>query len=156
MAIGPPSSILPSNAPPWSNGGDDHLSTRVLREQSGNRQSDFAGSNDLEPKYQYSSLNENGYPVRHHYSHVHHPRSQNPYHGRHYQSEPEKNAQRNAVTAIEAKGLYRYILSSEGYRKYRARQPKDEKSSGDQKWPEHLERAFFQCESVCSQHAVTG
>ncbi|TKA66387.1 hypothetical protein B0A49_05814 [Cryomyces minteri] len=43
----------------------------------------------------------------------------------------------------EARLLYREFYESESYRKYRLRQPKPSDRNKDQKWPDHLEQAFF-------------
>lgn len=147
MAIGLPSAILPSNAPPWSGAVDDQVSARVLHEQSGNRQSDFAAAGLPESKYRYPSLNENGYPIHHRHGRVHQSQGRPIYHGGYQQLE----ADRNARTAIEARSLYTHILNSDGYKTYRSRQSTDDPTDvkgANQKWPEHLERAFFQCKTL--------
>lgn len=48
-----------------------------------------------------------------------------------------------AQVQYDAEQLYRRFEKSDQYVKYRARQAKDDKGNGDQKWPDHLEKAFF-------------
>jgi transcriptional enhancer factor len=53
------------------------------------------------------------------------------------------NPQQEAKLQYDADRLYRRFRQSDQYVKYRARQSKDDKGNGDQKWPDELEKAFF-------------
>lgn len=148
-----PPRVLPSNAPPLSTDGND-ASSRVLQEHSGNRQqSAYSYSQNYdEPKYAVSRLTENTYPappVQHGYPLYPQPAVPT------WQNELRRTGyargtygrrqigQTPAEKTVEAKKLYRRFLSSDQYAKYRQRQHKDNKGNQDQKWPDHLEEAFF-------------
>lgn len=138
--------VLPSNASPLV-GGNEHI-PRVLQEHSGNRQdSDFKFTQDYEQKYSTSLLSENTHPrlpLKTQPSfRPHRPISHTPFrsgfarhgYGRHFPTQAEKDA--------KARSLLRRFHSSESYAKYRSRQSKSDGKDGEQKWPDHLEEAFF-------------
>ena len=138
--------VLPSNASPLVGGSE--ATPRVLQEHSGNRQHDFKFSQDYELKGSSSLLSENAHPrlpVRP--QHVYRPQytiSHTPFrsgfarpnYGRlHHPTQAEKDER--------ARILLRRFHNSEQYAKYRSRQGKPDTKDGDQKWPDHLENAFF-------------
>jgi hypothetical protein len=138
--------VLPSNASPLVGGSE--AAPRVLQEHSGNRQHDFKFSQDYELKGSASLLSENTYPrlpvrpqqvYRHQHAVSHTPfRSglARPNYGRlHHPTQAEKDER--------ARILLRCFHNSEQYAKYRSRQGKSDGKDGDQKWPDHLENAFF-------------
>ena len=158
MMLMHPNHVVPSNAPP--DGGGVHQASRVLQEHSGNRQqNDFLLKNEFEQKYPSSLLTKNHYqshyenpappppPLpQHQYTHHYHPRPQHrqpvrygTHRGQYGQFGPEEEAR----TRVEADRLYQRFKKSDQYVKYRQRQTKDDKGNGDQKWPDHLEKAFF-------------
>lgn len=153
-----PERVLPSNASPLDS---DALrsSSRILQEHSGNRQpSEFPYVAEYDPKYVGSFFGENSYvPQQQHSSQPHHLWRQL-HHPRPHHHQPWKYAiQRGGhddydgyaslaqpKTQVAAEYLYHRFKQSEAYVKYRARQTKDDKRGSDeQKWPEHLEKAFF-------------
>ena len=137
--------VLPSNASPLVGGSE--AAPRVLQEHSGNRQHDFKFSQDYELKSSGSLLSENIHPrlpVRPQPVYRQHALSHTPYrsgfarpnYGRmHHPTQAEKDER--------ARILLRRFHSSEQYAKYRSRQTKTDGKDGDQKWPDHLEQAFF-------------
>lgn len=138
--------VLPSNASPLV--GSSESAPRVLQEHSGNRQHDFKFSQDYEIKSSASLLSENTHPrlplrtqnvYRHQHAIPHTPfRSgfARPSYGRsHHPTQAEKDER--------ARVLLRRFHNSEGYSKYRSRQTKTDAKEGEQKWPDHLEQAFF-------------
>lgn len=153
-----PPRVLPSNAPPLSNEGNDQTS-RVLQEHSGNRQqTTYPYSQSYgEQKYAVSRVTENTYPA---------PPVQTGYQLYPQPTAPTWSSELRrsgfargtygrkpgfpspAEKAVEAKKLYRRFLSSDQYAKYRQRQHKDDKGSQEQKWPDHLEEAFFRGRSL--------
>jgi transcriptional enhancer factor len=146
-----PTRVLPSNAPPLQEDNGVQHASRVLQEHSGNRQLvDFNNTDEYQPKYPSSGLTDSSYP-RHHVlqptQHVY--RSQPQYRPtyRHGYGRPGYRCymtpQEEAKLQYEAERLYRRFRQSDQYIKYRARQSKDDKGNGDQKWPDHLEKAFF-------------
>lgn len=148
-----PARVLPSNAPPLRDGDDVHQASRVLQEHSGNRQqTDFGFAPESEQKYPSSVLTENSYPVQHQHQHqqqipqLYHPQPQHRQVWRYgygrggYRYHAPEN---EASIRFEADRLYHRFRRSEQYVKYRDRQSKDDKGNGDQKWPDHLEKAFF-------------
>jgi transcriptional enhancer factor len=124
----------------------------VLQEHSGNRQPvDFNNSDEYQPKYPSSGLTDSSYP-RHHVlqpptQHVYRPQPQyrQTYRQRYGRASYRcyMTPQEEAKLQYEAERLYRRFRQSDQYIKYRARQSKDDKGNGDQKWPDHLEKAFF-------------
>lgn len=177
MTMLQPTRVLPSNAPPLQDGSDGlHQASRVLQEHSGNRQQhlphDAFGSapsdwNQLKQlydpqKYPANVLTgENAYPTHHsilhrgphqvtpsaHRSHNLYP-NQASYrpsfrngHGRFWSPQDEAKLQH------DAERLYQRFAKSDQYVKYRTRQSKEDKGNSDQKWPDHLEKAFFRGES---------
>ncbi|KAM0719988.1 hypothetical protein Q7P37_004123 [Cladosporium fusiforme] len=135
--------VLPSNSSPLVGGSDP--APRILQEHSGNRQHhDFRFSQDYEPKCATLLLSENTQPrlpVKpqpvYHIGTQHPLRSgfARPSYGRSHYTTPAEKDER-------ADRLYKRFYASEGYAKYRARQVKNDKN-GEQKWPDHLEQAFF-------------
>ena len=146
--------VLPSNASPLVNGSEPP--PRVLQEHSGNRQHhDYKFSQDYEQKCSATLSSENNqsclsmkfYGTQQH-TNSHQPwRSAyaRPSYGRsHYPTPAEKDAQ--------ARRLLRRFHAAEGYSKYRDRQLKPDAKKEDQKWPDHLEQAFFRGRSL---HSLT-
>ncbi|KAK5130194.1 hypothetical protein LTR08_002403 [Meristemomyces frigidus] len=152
-----PARVLPSNAPPLSDGEVHHQANRVLQEHSGNRQQhDYTESaaTGYEAKYPTPVLNENVLP-----SYQPQQTIQQQYASRMYQPQPQYrqtfsygqarhtqgyyHGNDDAWVVKQAKYLYRRFQNSSLYMKYRGRQHKDDKGSGNQKWPDHLEEAFF-------------
>lgn len=153
--------VLPSNASPLVGGSE--AAPRVLQEHSGNRQHDFKFSQDYELKSLGSLLSENIHPrlpvrpqpvYRHQHVVSHAPfRSGFARHnsGRLYHPSPAEKDERARI-------LLRRFHNSEQYAKYRSRQGKTEGKDGDQKWPDHLEQAFFRgmCFIVFESMPLTG
>lgn len=150
-----PARVLPSNAPPLRDGDSIHQASRVLQEHSGNRQQHELGfSEGHETKYPPDLLTENNFPEhieqrqqQQQYEHLYHPQPQHRQalrYGyargayRYAQPAPELEARFQA----EADRLFRRFRESAQYMKYRQKQAKDDKGNGEQKWPDHLERAF--------------
>lgn len=142
--------VLPSNASPLVGGSEP--AQRILQEHPGNRQShDFKFSQDYEPKCSTLLLTENTHPrlpVKPHL--LFHTNGGLPFrsgfarpnYGRsHYETPKEKDER--------AERLVKRFYDSESYAKYRARQLNNDKNS-DQKWPDHLERAFFRGNRPCA------
>ncbi|KAK5110964.1 hypothetical protein LTR62_005502 [Meristemomyces frigidus] len=160
MQLQPIPRVLPSNAPPLQSAGHTDLqyASRVLQEHSGNRQLGLATSQQYAPcdlyenKYQPPVQTENAWrapyqqyqqqatdppqPYRRTYSYSHARQIYGYGHARPHDNE----------TAVQrrADALYHHFQKSEGYAKYRSRQHKDDKNGQEQKWPDELERAFFQ------------
>lgn len=143
-----PAPIVPSNAPPQSDVIHGQHTSRVLREHSGNRQHDYYGSS-LEQKYPSAYLSENTYSTYQHVprpAHVsqqtllQHNRSR---HGQHRHIHGQRDPQQ---IRKEARYLFQRFKAADGYNKYRNRQSKDDKGTGEgaQKWPDRLEYAFFE------------
>jgi hypothetical protein len=157
-----PARVLPSNAPPLLDGDALQSASRVLQEHSGNRQiSDLAFvETDYEQKYSGVTLfNENSYELQiqppqpqHHLQqqqlthHLHYHRPQHRHHtlrhGQHYATNPYLARLHDPKAVVEAEFLYRRFKQSDSYVKYRNRQSKGDKNE-EQKWPDHLEKAFF-------------
>jgi hypothetical protein len=138
--------VLPSNASPLVGGGEPV--PRVLQEHSGNRQHDFKFSQDYDLKGSVALLSENTHPrlpvrTQHVYRHEqavsHAPfrsgLARTNYGRLHHPTQAEKDER--------ARILLRRFHNSEQYAKYRARQQNNDAKDGDQKWPDHLEEAFF-------------
>lgn len=142
--------VLPSNAPPLSD-TDSIAQSRVLQEHSGNRQfgEPCYENASVNQKYAPTLLEENAhpsYPAQLHLPHgLHHvyqqtsPVRQQPQYGRTYLDD-----QFRAKNEKTARFLYHRFQASEGYRKYRDRQKKDDKKDDELKWPDRLELAFFE------------
>ena len=161
-----PPRVLPSIAPPLHDGDNVHHASRVLQEHSGNRQqTDFGFSNDYEQKYPVSLLTENIFtqhnqpqqlPVplpqqQQQVPQLFHPQ---PQHRHAWRFGYARSALRypgpedEARIRIEADRLFHRVRKSDAYAKYRHRQSKSDKND-DQKWPDHLEKAFFRGQSRC-------
>lgn len=147
-----PEHVLPSNAPPLRDDGRLFQVSRVLQEQSGNRQqSEFVLDHDVgEIKGEATSFDENQVvaPLQRLQSFppLYHPQPQHRQAWRYGYARagwrypgPEEEAR----IRLEAERLYNRVRKSQHYLKYRDRQTKDDKGNQDQKWPEHLEKAFF-------------
>jgi len=144
--------VLPSNgSPPHDENNVSHAS-RILQEQSGNRQQLEPHQIDYLQKHPYSLLSESHHPISLlHFSHPHAPQLYHPQpqHRQPWRFTLPSKSQQYAAPEVEAairydaERLYAHFRQSEAYNKYRNRQTKDEKGGGDQKWPDHLERAFF-------------
>lgn len=155
-----PTRVLPSNAPPLQEGCDGlHQASRVLQEHPGNRQQhyDFGNTSEwTQAKYPYDQqkypanvlTGENAYPRhhvqqqqgQHHQPQLYHPQ---PQHRAAWRYGFAGRYQDEAALQYNAERLYRRFRQSDQYVKYRTRQSKDDKGNGDQKWPDHLEKAFF-------------
>lgn len=142
--------VLPSNASPLVGGSGP--APRILQEHSGNRQHhEFKFSQDYETKCPRLLLSENTQPPLpvksqplYHTSHQRPFRNgfARPGYGRsHYPTPAEKDD--------KARRLLQRFHASEHYAKYRARQVNQDKG-GEQKWPDHLESAFFRGNTSCS------
>lgn len=153
-----PTQVLPSNAPPLRDSLIDHASHRaVLQEQSGNRQHNYHGHAQHQPLNIYgqhkivsSSINgnafgENAYAYRQ-------PSLQTSYYGQNqsYQQRPswprafqDRDAEARARVNEGWQSLYNRFVNCPRYKEYRSKQHKDGKKPLEQKWPEHLEQAFF-------------
>ena len=151
-----PARVLLSNAPPLGDGEIAHHASRVLQEQSGNRQNDYitSGSIGYQPKCPTPLLTENilpayqPQPVAGQYAAVQLYHSQPQYgqtftYGQTRHGQGYYHGNDDTWVVKQAKYLYRRFQSSSPYMKYRGRQHKDDKGNGDQKWPDHLEEAFF-------------
>lgn len=147
-----PTRVLPSNAPPLPEDNWVQNASRVLQEHSGNRQLvDFNSTDEYRPKYPSSALSDSTYP-RHHVlqqptQHLYRPQTQPLSNYRYGYGRIGYRClitpQEEAKLQFEADRLYRRFRQSDQYVKYRTRQSKDDKGNGDQKWPDHLEKAFF-------------
>jgi hypothetical protein len=169
-----PARVLLSNAPPLRGGSSDNSvvqASRVLQEQSGNRQLNdhnaaAAGAGhgsgyDLQQKYlaqQQTSPTENAWPNsssahsqlpqghQQYYNvptHLHHPQPQYRQQWTYAQHRRPSGAYYDEqVISHRARQLWLRFQRSESYKKYRDRQHKDDKAA-EQKWPDHLEEAFF-------------
>lgn len=162
-----PPRVLPSNAPPLAGEGNEQPS-RVLQEHSGNRQATpfTYGQGYGEQKTVPASLGENTYPshpMHSTYSLYSQPPASN------WHPDPRgrtgyvpSTCRRKtgyitaAEKALEAQKLYRRFLNSDSYAKYRQRQQKDDKGNQEQKWPDHLEEAFFRGTHRPLSFALTG
>ncbi|KAF2017703.1 hypothetical protein BU24DRAFT_490820 [Aaosphaeria arxii CBS 175.79] len=123
------SCVLPSNAPAFAEHGSS-IPSRVLQERSGNRRhvyADGSGSWKRSP----STPVENLY-------------SQN-LGGGYFTGNltAQLNSERSEEQIEhETKRLLRLLIRCDKYQKYRDRQPQTQKEK-EQKWPDHLEEAFF-------------
>jgi len=154
-----PAPVLPSNAPPLRDGDGVYQGSRVLQEHSGNRQQhDYQIVGGYEQKYSTPLPTENAWPQQQQQQqqpgHTIQPyRTQPQYrqpltygqarHARNYYYGDDE-----ARITRQANFLFQRFEDSAAYQKYRGRQQKDDKGSQDQKWPDHLERAFFRGEPV--------
>jgi transcriptional enhancer factor len=149
-----PTRVLPSNASPVHEDDGVH-ETRILQEHSGNRQHHeypylAHAVNDL--KYQQSFLSENSYLEQH--QPPPHPnyfyQQSNVIRQHHNHGLGRRRPTDHEIACImqrvrrNADDLCRRFNASDGYVKYRQRQKQNTKIKADQKWPEHLELAFFQ------------
>jgi transcriptional enhancer factor len=151
-----PTRVLPSNAPPLHDGDGLQHASRILQEHSGNRQhNDFGFATEYEQKFDPSVFGENSYACQqqiqqqhpHHVTQqLYHPRPQHRQawrYGSYNRGYGYPNPEEDAKNQVEADYLYRRFRQSESYVKYRARQSKEDKGNDEQKWPDHLEKAFF-------------
>ncbi|KAH9818141.1 TEA/ATTS domain family [Teratosphaeria destructans] len=166
-----PTPVLRSNAPPLKEeslpqSNDIHHTSRVLQEQSGNRQlnnyTSAAVANGYQHKYgvgqhQQTSPTGNNWPAASILTQPHRPQyysvpaqaqDSQPYvsqgygYGSHRAREYGYHLSDQQIDH-KARILWKQFQDSEGYRKYRAKQHKDEKKGSDHIWPEHIEQAFF-------------
>jgi len=129
------SCVLPSNAPalPDSTTQDLNRPPRVLQERSGNRQHDFLDTGFFSRrKHVPSSPTENFYSNSLGDCLNAHGNLDLPF------KQEKSEAEIDRETAI----LWRSLQRCEAYRKYRDKQPKNSREQ-KQKWPEHMEYAFF-------------
>lgn len=149
--------VLPSNAPPLRDCEGVHQASRVLQEHSGNRQhNDYpVSTSEYDQKYPTQVLTENALPAY---------QQPQPYSTQLYHSQPQYrpsfaygqaqhgqsyyHGNADALCIKQARYLLHRFQSSQPYRKYRDRQRKDDKGHDDQKWPDHLEEAFFRGKPV--------
>jgi len=122
------SCVLPSNAPALPE-SDTYIPSRVLQERSANRRHDYnedASSCKRSPTPIYAGR-LGGYFTGNLSSHFNGDKSE-------------------AQIDIETKRLMKLLKACDKYQKYRDRQPSDTasaKDSKEQRWPDHLEEAFF-------------
>jgi len=139
--------VLPSNAPPLRDEGVYQVS-RVLQEHSGNRQQ-YEYTTGYEQKYSTPVSTEDAWPQQQasvgHTPQLYQPQQQ--------YRQPSIYASRQAChynypddeqrITRQANMLFARFEASKAYQKYRERQQKEDKGGQEQKWPDHLERAFF-------------
>ncbi|EGP87880.1 Tec1-like protein [Zymoseptoria tritici IPO323] len=149
-----PTRVLPSNASPLRDADSLH-GPRVLQEHSGNRQyHNYSYTEHSQPKYPPSLSTENsyiGHQPLHHEAHYYQQHPAQRYHGGSRRSRPPTREEQDAwmrKCLKEADVLYARFRASDGYAKYRQRQQREEKPGTEQKWPEHLEVAFFQALAI--------
>lgn len=154
--------VLPSNAPPLEENGV-YQASRVLQEHSGNRQqstlvvhgSDQKASSTTSIENSWSSqpVQQLGIATANRYYQV--PTSYRqpslPYGHPHRHSRYFSHGEEESVTR-QAKRLWQRFQASPAYKKYRGRQHKDDKGNTEQKWPDHLEEAFFRGKQVLHSH----
>lgn len=159
-----PTRVLPSNAPPLRNDENAFQVQKVLQEHSGNRRhNDFVFGDTDDPKFPSSDLNENGTLGSFHLKpaplQLYHPQPQHRNVWRHTYARASglrhpTAEEEEARIEIEAERLRSRFQNSENYTKYRAKygvdrdsdedKPKqNQKGRQDQKWPDHMEKAFF-------------
>ncbi|KAK7541079.1 TEA/ATTS domain family-domain-containing protein [Phyllosticta citribraziliensis] len=138
------SCVLPSNAPSIhheSTFDDLGVQNRILQERCNNRQQDFLDQDQrkhglYQPTENYFGGSPHGYLPPSQSS-----RSTSSHGLMMMMNEPDERV------AHEAQRLWAMLQRSDAYRKYRARQPKSDDGTPDnkqdQKWPEHMEMAFF-------------
>ncbi|KAI7241534.1 hypothetical protein KC330_g511 [Hortaea werneckii] len=145
--------VLPSNAPPLEENGV-YQASRVLQEHSGNRQQSTLVVHGSDQKAPSTASIENSWSSQHvqqlgiatanHYYQV--PTSYRqpslPYGHPHRHSRYFNHSEEESITR-QAKRLWQRFQASPAYKKYRGRQHKDDKGNTEQKWPDHLEEAFF-------------
>ncbi|OAG05831.1 uncharacterized protein CC84DRAFT_735891 [Paraphaeosphaeria sporulosa] len=130
------SCVLPSNAPALPN-TDTYIPSRVLQERSANRRHGFsedASSCKRSPTPIYAGR-LGGYFTGNLASHFNGDKSE-------------------AQIDLETKRLMKLLKACDKYQKYRDRQPSDTASAKDnkeQRWPDHLEEAFFR--GMLSRHS---
>ncbi|KAF2765208.1 TEA-domain-containing protein [Teratosphaeria nubilosa] len=168
-----PTQVLRSNAPPLKEepvpeSNFIHHTSRILQEQSGNRQlNDYtsaAVANGYQRKYgvsshQQTSPTENNWPAASILTQPHRPQYYSvPAQAHHSQPYVRQSYGYGSYQARgycrhisdqqidqKARMLWKHFQNSESYRKYRAKQQKeqkDEKNDSDHVWPEHLEKTF--------------
>lgn len=122
------SCVLPSNAPALPE-TDTYIPSRVLQERSANRRHEYsedASSCKRSPTPIYAGR-LGGYFTGNLASHFNGDKSE-------------------AQIDLETKRLMKLLKACDKYQKYRDRQPSDTTSAKDnkeQRWPDHLEEAFF-------------
>ena len=149
-----PTQVLPSNASPLRNDDNVYQASRILQEHSGNgQQAEFSFGDGFNTKYSSSVLSENHFSIPHQQPYqqaqapqLYHPqpRPRQPWRYGYARGGVRHNApEEDARIRYDAERLYNRFRKSDQYVKYRNRQTKEDKGSEDQKWPDHLEKAFF-------------
>ncbi|RMY87853.1 hypothetical protein D0862_10596 [Hortaea werneckii] len=146
--------VLPSNAPPLEENGV-YQASQVLQEHSGNRQQSTLVVHGSDQKASSTTSIENSWSSQHvqqlggvatanHYYRLptSYRQSSLPYGNAHRQNRYFIHSEEEKVTR-QAKHLWQRFQASPAYKKYRGRQHKDDKGNTEQKWPDHLEEAFF-------------
>lgn len=132
------SCVLPSNAPILPE-PEASIPSRVLQERSANRRHDYTESSSSWKRS--SSPAENAYSGRL---------------GSHFNGNiaAQLNGEKSeAQTEYETKRLLNLLRRCEKYQKYRDRQPQTAKDR-EQRWPDHLEEAFFRGNTTFSSRQV--
>ncbi|KAJ9668404.1 hypothetical protein H2201_001452 [Coniosporium apollinis] len=126
--------MLPSNAPPLPEEliEDVRATSRVLQERCGNRQHDV-----LDPEQFGFRKREASSPVENLYS-----ESLPCYDVPELNLAQQLDRRSNEVIEKNSAVLWQNVHKCDAYRKYRSRQPKNS-AEREQKWPEHMEAAFF-------------
>ncbi|EKG18486.1 hypothetical protein MPH_04288 [Macrophomina phaseolina MS6] len=137
------SCILPSNAPSLHDSIIDEIGVArpILQERCSNRQQDFLDADHrkhglYQPAENFYNGAAQSYLASSQTSHASYAASS-------WLADEDERVRQ------EAARLWRMLSRSDAYRKYRARQPKDCREQ-DQKWPEHMELAFFSGRTLCS------
>ncbi|KAI7086025.1 hypothetical protein KC356_g5369 [Hortaea werneckii] len=145
--------VLPSNAPPLEENGV-YQASRVLQEHSGNRQQSTlvvqgpdqkaSSTTSIENSWSSQHVQQLGVAAANHYYHLptSYRQSSLPYGHSHRHSRYLIHSDEERITR-QAKHLWQRFQASPAYKKYRGRQHKDDKGNTEQKWPDHLEEAFF-------------
>ncbi|KAK3115605.1 hypothetical protein LTR53_004863 [Teratosphaeriaceae sp. CCFEE 6253] len=144
----PAACVLPSNAPPLRDGSGDNTvqhASRVLQEQSGNiQQHDYSATAVYEPKYRIPvQTGVNTFPSHEHFRQNHPQPSLEIYQSRARHATGYQHPDYERHVLKKAAELYKRFQDCAGYTKYRSRQQKGVKAGQEQKWPDHLEEAFF-------------
>lgn len=131
------SCVLPSNAPalPDSSLQEPIIPSRVLQERSGNRRhTDYYGADvSTSWKHAQSSPTENLYS-----------NGLRTYFTSHGNITSQLNGEKSEDQVnYESAKLWDRLRRSEAYRKYREKQDPNDPKQQDQRWPEHMEYAFF-------------
>lgn len=147
-----PLRVLPSNAPPLREEAHVYQTSRVLQEQSGNRQlGDYTYGEEIKVKNHLAIFDENQASAAHHQVlhtlPLYHPQPQHRQVWRYGHGQPAyqyayPHPEEEERIRIEAERLYDRLLKTDAFVNYRNRQAKSAKGTEEKKWPDHLERAF--------------